>query len=407
MNKSRKPNVLIFLFAFAALAISVYILVAVKSHQVLYGCGAGGCHEILEGRWERWGPLPVAALGIGGYLALMAASVFTAISQLKKGYMMVWYLMAIEGIVGLGFIAWLIFLQGAVIKHYCLYCLSSHLFGIVAYAITIMRVPVWSQHKHSKLMVGTTASVILVFMISIHVAVVPEINAAENAADIEYATPQNTSGGMIQFGKAKEDESRTVHLLNNQLTFDLYKVPVLGKRDAKYVILELSDYCCPSCRKLSSKMVQFREIYDLEICVVYLPVPMNSSCNSNVKKTPRGFKDSCLLAEYAMAVNYAAPEKFEEFHDYMMQGSTPPKPKIARKKAEELIGAKKFKAALENPKTKEWIQTGVRVQRFIKAKTIPRMITKDHLISYSGGSKAGFAKLIKKVLDIDELKKRE
>jgi hypothetical protein len=35
------------------------------------------------------------------------------------------------------------------------------------------------------------------------------------------------------------------------------------------------------------------------------------------------------------------------------------------------------------------------------------MITKDHLISYSGGSKAGFAKLIKKVLDIDELKKRE
>jgi hypothetical protein len=153
-------------------------------------------------------------------------------------------------------------------------------------------------------------------------------------------------------------------------------------------------------------MVQFREIYDLDICIVYLPVPMNSSCNSNVKKTPRGFSDSCLLAEYAMAVNFAAPDKFEEFHDYMMKGSTPPKPETARKKAEELIGKNEFKNALENPKTKEWIETGVGVQRFIKAKTIPRMITKDHLISYSGGSKAAFAKLIKKVLDIDELKKK-
>lgn len=389
-----------------ALAISVYILVAVKSHHVLYGCGNRGCHEVLAGRWERWGPMPVAILGIGGYLALMTAAVFASISQLKRGHVMVWYLMAIESIVGLGFIAWLIFLQWIVIKHFCIFCLSSHLFGFLAYSITIMKVPIWSQHKHSRFLVGGTAAAALTFMILFHITVVPEIHAAENADDIEYAVPDNSGGGMIRFGKAKQ-ESRIIHLLNDQLTFDLHKVPVLGSHDAEYVMLELSDYCCPSCRKLNARMLQFCKIYNINICTVYLPAPMNSTCNANIKKTPRGFADACTLARYSMAVNCADSSKFEEFHNFMMEGNYPPSTKEARKQAESLVGSKSFAKALDNPKITEWIETGVGVQGYIKAKTIPRLITKNHVISYSGGSKAGFAKLIKTVLDIDELKKRE
>ncbi len=405
MNRSKTPQTIIFFIALIALAISVYIVVAVKSHRAVYGCGDGSCHEILEGRWERWGPLSVATLGIGGYLALMAGSVFTTIPKFKGGHMIVWYLMAAEGLIGLGFIVWLIILQWLIIKHFCVFCLSSHFFGVIAYIITIAKVPVWSHYRHTKLMVGGTAFASLAFMISVHVFVVPNIHASEDADSIEYAAPNHSDGGMIQFGKPVQ-KSRVVQLLNGNIPIDLYKMPVLGSHAAEHVILEISDYCCPSCRKLHFRMKQFREIYNIEIAIIYLPAPMNSECNSNVKRTPKGFENACTYAKFGMAVNKSDSSKFEEFHDYMMEGTTPPTVAESRKKAEELVGHEAFEEALKDPKIEEWIATGVGAQRYIKAKTIPRIITKDKVISYSGGSKSGFANLMKRVLGISELKKR-
>ena len=404
MDKSRKPNLLIFFFAFMAFAISVYILVAVKSHRVIYGCGSGGCHEILAGRWERWGPVPVSTLGIFGYLALMSGAIFTSVPKLKRRYAMVWYLMAVESIVGLGFIAWLIYLQGAVIKHFCVYCLTSHAFGSVAYLITMLKVPVWNRHRHSRLFVGTTASAILTAMIAVHIVVVPDIHASQDAADIEYALPAENSG-VIQFGKPARTE-RTVHLLNNQLNFDVYKLPVLGNREAEHVLLELSDYNCPSCRKLAARLDQFAADYDLDFCVVFLPTPFNSTCNHNVKKTPPGFETSCTLARYSLAVNVADQTKFEKFHQYLMTGLHAPKPKDARAKAEKLVGKEAFAKALQSPEIKNWLSTATGVQSFIKAKTIPRLISQNQVVSYSGGSKAGFVKLIKEALNLDEVHKK-
>jgi len=281
--------------------------------------------------------------------------------------------------------------------------MSSHFFGIIAYVITITKVPVWSHYRHAKLMVGGTAFTSLAFMISVHIFVVPNIHAAEDANNIEYA--EHTAGGMIQFGKPAQ-KSRIVHLLDGKIPVDLYKMPLLGSHDAQHVILELSDYCCPSCRKLHSRMKQFREIYDIDFAIVYLSAPMNSECNSNVKKTPKGFENACTYAEFSMAVNKADSSKFEKFHDYMMEGLTPPSVKESRQKAETLVGIKAFEEALKSPKVNDWIATGVGAQHYIKAKTIPRIITKTQVISYSGGSKSGFANLMKRVLGVSELKKR-
>jgi hypothetical protein len=153
-------------------------------------------------------------------------------------------------------------------------------------------------------------------------------------------------------------------------------------------------------------MRHFRESYDLDFCVVFLPAPLIAKGNRNVKKTPYGFKDSCTLANYSMAVNIADQSKFGEYHEYLMKGNHPPSTDKARTKAEELVGKKKFEEALKDPRIKQWIGTATGVQSFIKAKTIPRLITHKHVVSYSGGSKAGFAKLIKNALDLKEIKKK-
>ena len=40
------------------------------------------------------------------------------------------------------------------------------------------------------------------------------------------------------------------------------------------------------------------------------------------------------------------------------------------------------------------------IHRYIKAKTLPKLITKDRLISYTGGSKAAFDAMIEDALGI-------
>ena len=400
-----KAQVAIFTLAGIALAVSIYIILAVKAHDTLYGCGGQDCGAVLEGRWERWGSFSVATLGVGGYLALMAGSAITAVTRLRGFHTAIWSLMAVEGIVGLGFIMWLICLQWLVIKHFCLFCLSSHLFGAMAYVLAVKEAPVWQRHR---VMVGGSASAILAFMIAVHVLLVPDMMHVQASEDVEFADlgEEDSSSGVIRFGKPKE-ASRTVHLLDDALTFDLYKVPVLGPHDAEHVMLELSDYCCYSCRKLHFRMHQFREEYDLDIAIVHLPVPMNPKCNSNIKRAPKGFENACVYARYGMAVNKADSDKFEEYHNFMMQGRWPPSLKEARDQAESLVGRDEFEEALKDGAVDEWIATGVSVQRYTKSKTIPRLITKDQVISYSGGSKAGFARMLQKALGIQELVKRK
>ncbi len=76
-----------------------------------------------------------------------------------------------------------------------------------------------------------------------------------------------------------------------------------------------------------------------------------------------------------------------------------PKPNASKmKRAEALVGKDAFEAALATDAVDEWIAIGVGVQGYIKATTIPKLITRTQVISYSGGSKAGFAKLMKRAL---------
>ena len=402
MKISGGASATIFLLASIALAIAFYIMLRVGAHRPLPGCGNGTCNAVLNSRWERWGGFSVAMLGIGGYIALMVGIMATAIPHLRPLHTLAFNLMVIEALTGIGFMIWLICLQWLVIRHFCIFCLSSHVFGMLAYALVIGKSPIWKSRPHARLRVGSAAGMIVTILIAVHILVVPEMMAVESAEDMALADPATASahaGDVMQFGK--KQKSRTVQLLNESLTFDLYKVPVLGNREAKHVLLELSDYCCPSCRKLHTRMHAYLETPGTDLAIVYLPAPMDSDCNPNIKRTPKGFKDSAALARYSMAVNKADPAQFEPFHNFLMTGGWHPSVKDARAKAESLVGREAFKAALADNAVNEWIATGVGVQTYIKATTIPKLITRSQVISYSGGSKAGFEKLMKRALATD------
>ena len=394
----------VVLFAGVALAISLFIICKVSAHQALPGCGEGRCNDVLSSHWEQWGPLPVAFLGVGGYMALMVGALVLSLPGLRSLDKTVWSLMSVEAVVGLGFIAWLMILQWLVIRHFCMFCLSSHLFGVLSYALVLRATPMWRAGPYARIWVGGGATTLLAFMIGVHILFIPDISvvqAAEEVAwDSYYAKPVS-GGGVIQFGQPKV-LSRAVNLLNNTLTFDLYKVPVEGPRDAEHVILELSDYNCPSCRKLHHKLKEYKADTGVSLAIVCLPVPFNSTVNPNVKQTPKGFEESPTYARYSMAVQKADPDQFSEYHDFLMTGRWAPPLEEARARAESMVGKAAFEAALSAPEVEQWIATGINAHHYVQAKTLPRLISKDQVISYSGGSKAAFRIMMDKMLGIEK-----
>ncbi|MBT3296312.1 MAG: thioredoxin domain-containing protein [Verrucomicrobia bacterium] len=408
MLSSRPARVAIGVLSFIALAIAVYIMFVVKADQALPGCGEDECGAVLSSRWEQWGNIPVAHLGIGGYVSLITATVLTGVVRSPMLRVGLWAFMIVESLTGLGFITWLLLLQWLIIKQFCIFCLSSHLFGVAAYAIILWKAPAWHGFYHARTRLTGAAALLLVFLVTVHILVVPDMmaaQAAESLAPSDRAEEEALSTGMLQFGK--KEASRTVRLLDDTLTFDLYKVPVSGDYDAEHVLVELSDYACPSCRGLHRKLTQFKEDYDVAMVIVHLLAPLNTACNPHIKKTPRGFENSCTYAQYAMAVNKADPTQFAAYHDYLMTGRFPPAPEEARRKAEAMVGKEALAAALEDEAVKEWITNGLNLKRYIKATTLPKLITRTQVVSYSGGSKAAFRQTMQKALNITGLEKRK
>jgi len=401
---SIRLRICICILSALALAISLYILYIVSAYHVIPGCGDDvKCNAVLKSRWERWGPISVASLGIAGYAMLCISSFIAGIKNPRSIPLFTWSLMVVQSLAGIGFIAWLIGLQWVILNHFCVYCLSAHLFGILAFLLVIWRAPVWNAFQHAANKLIASAAVLLAVMIGVHVLVVPNHMIAYAAEDMEFAhsaIASDSSSGAVQIGTHKK--SRSVVLLDGELTFDLCRVPVSGPQDATYVALELFDYACPSCRKLHNRLKKYKEKYHLSLALIQLPVPMNPDCNPDIKRRDIHFKNSCTYSRYAMAVNRADPDKFAVYHDFLMAEGWPPAVEKARARAIQLVGEEAFNQALDDPLVDQWIGDGLNIYRFIKGKSIPKLITGKQVISYSGGSRARFEKLLNEALGIPE-----
>lgn len=84
-------------------------------------CQAGGCDLVSQGKYAEVKGIPVAAFGIASYLALLALSMMAAA---LGGGSVVGAIIAISGI-GVGVSAYLVYLQVAVIRAICSWCVLS------------------------------------------------------------------------------------------------------------------------------------------------------------------------------------------------------------------------------------------------------------------------------------------
>jgi uncharacterized membrane protein len=110
-------------------------------------CPAKGCEIVNQGKFASVRGIPVAAIGLAGYLTILVLSLFTAIRRDRRA---VWAILLVSGI-GVIVSVHLVYLQVAVIEAICSYCIVSAvtMISILVVALTLLAKPDLSTNRKS------------------------------------------------------------------------------------------------------------------------------------------------------------------------------------------------------------------------------------------------------------------
>jgi uncharacterized membrane protein len=328
------------------------------------GCGGGDpCEQLLNSRWSTIaGVLPVSGLAVGAYLALLVASFFISSAAEEPIRRLAWSAMLI--LVGsvIGSALWFIIVQKWIIGNFCLYCMATHITGLLLAALVIWRA-IQELNNHS---------------------IDTPMRNPEMIQNVSQTTPRRNIGivratGLIliglflasilaasQVGFTPSTVYREGESQSNLTVIDYHAVPMVGSPDAPYVVTLLFDYQCSHCQKIHFMLNEAIRHYAGKLAFVLCPAPLSTKCNPFIPRDVDAFKNSCELAKIGLAVWVAKREAFPVFENWMFTFESgdswhPRGLEAATAKAVELIGQAKFDTAWSDPWIGQYIQTSVRI----------------------------------------------
>jgi len=155
---------------------------------------------------------------------------------------------------------------------------------------------------------------------------------------------------------------------------EVYKVepgtaPQIGGKEPKITLIEFSDFQCPYCSRAKGTLDELQKIYkdDLQITFRHYPLP---------------FHNNAMPAAIA-AVAAAEQGKFWQMHDKLFANQQALAPADLEKYASEIgLDVAKFKAAIDNPKTKAVVEADMKVATNFGVGGTPAFFINGH--SFSG-----------------------
>jgi uncharacterized membrane protein len=131
---------LVAILALLGLLVSLYMLAYALGLAGSLICTVGDCEAVQSSPFSRIGPFPVASFGVVGYLALMAVSLF-GLQPASKGSRLVPLALLLGGVLGVGFSAYLTYLEAFVIHAWCQWCVSSAVIMLLAFLASLPELP--------------------------------------------------------------------------------------------------------------------------------------------------------------------------------------------------------------------------------------------------------------------------
>ncbi len=99
-------------------------------------CGTGDCATVQSSRYAWIGPVPVAGIGLGGYIALFALSIAGLQGPFASSRVTAFLLFggALSGVL---FSAYLTYIEAAVLQAWCRYCVASAILISIVFLATL------------------------------------------------------------------------------------------------------------------------------------------------------------------------------------------------------------------------------------------------------------------------------
>jgi uncharacterized membrane protein len=126
---TRAARLAVAALALVGITITSYLLYA-RATGTPIACATGGCETVQHSRYATLGGIPVAALGLAGYVGLLVTTLFRSEAARAAA-------IAIS-LVGVAFGAYLIVVQLTVLDAVCVWCLASDavVFAIATVCVT-------------------------------------------------------------------------------------------------------------------------------------------------------------------------------------------------------------------------------------------------------------------------------
>jgi uncharacterized membrane protein len=119
------------------LLVSIYMTIYKITNNETMCIGSTGCSEVNASRYSEVNGIPVAVLGVAGYTAILALLFLEQRPGLfqQNGSMMFFGV----SLLGFLFTLYLIYIEVALIKAYCPFCLASQAVMIIIFIISVIR----------------------------------------------------------------------------------------------------------------------------------------------------------------------------------------------------------------------------------------------------------------------------
>ena len=125
-------------FAVLGLLVSIYMTIYKLTNNESMCIGSGGCSIVNASGYSEVNGIPVAAIGVFGYLSILTFLVL----ENRPGFFQENGSMVLFGVTLIGFLftVWLIYVEVALIKAYCPFCITSQLTMTIIFILTVVRV---------------------------------------------------------------------------------------------------------------------------------------------------------------------------------------------------------------------------------------------------------------------------
>ena len=132
----RLKQIIIALCVFGLL-VSVYMTIYKFTANDDMCLGSGDCHTVNTSRYSEVNGIPVALIGVLGYASMLGVLLFSNRNEFfEENEVMILFGISLIGFL---FTLWLVYVEAALIKAYCPFCIASQITMTVIFILSVIR----------------------------------------------------------------------------------------------------------------------------------------------------------------------------------------------------------------------------------------------------------------------------